>query len=90
MPSCETHDDVNLDIPQVLVVRYGQELGMTYDPHRPNDAESVVTIGCIAGGNFRLVLFLMSHVARIRTINKLDTITPDAIEAAREVLVVGA
>jgi len=26
---------------------------------------------------------------RIMTINNLDTITPDAIEAAREVLVVG-
>lgn len=32
----------------------------------------------------------MSQVARIMKINMLDTITPDAIEAAREVLVVGA
>ena len=68
----------------------GLELGLTYEPRRPADAESVVSIVRITGGNFRLVERLMSQVARIMTINNLDTITPDAIEAAREVLVVGA
>ncbi len=67
----------------------GLELGLTYEPRRPADAESVVSIVRITGGNFRLVERLMSQVARIMTINNLDTITPDAIEAAREVLVVG-
>src|SRR6195952_178640 len=77
------------DIPQVLA-QYWQELGLTYDPHRHADTESVVAIVRITGGNFRLVERLMSQVARIMAINNLDTITPDAIEAAREVLVVGA
>jgi len=77
------------DIPQVLS-QYWQQLGKTYDPQRPTDAESIVTIIRITGGNFRLVERLMNQVARIMTINNLDTITPDAIEAAREVLVVGA
>jgi DNA transposition AAA+ family ATPase len=77
------------DIPQVLA-RYWQELGLLDDPHRPVDAESVVTIVRITGGNFRLIERLMSQVARIMKINHLDAITPDAIEAAREVLVVGA
>jgi DNA transposition AAA+ family ATPase len=77
------------DVPQVLA-RYWEELGFSYDSHRPSDAESVVTIVRITGGNFRLIERLMSQVARIMKINKLDTITPDAIEAAREVLVVGA
>jgi len=77
------------DIPHVLS-QYWQQLGLTYDPHHPADAESVVTIVRITGGNFRLVERLMNQVARIMTINNLDTITPDAIEAAREVLVVGA
>ena len=70
--------------------RYWQELGITYEPHRPSDAESVVTIVRITGGNFRLVERLMNEVARIMTINNLDTITPDPVEAARDVLVVGA
>ncbi|MET3808150.1 hypothetical protein ABIB25_005179 [Nakamurella sp. UYEF19] len=50
----------------------------------------MVTIVRITGGNFRLIERLMSQVARIMTINHLDSITPDGIEAAREVLVVGA
>ena len=57
---------------------------MTLDPRHPIDAESIVTIVRITGGNFRLVERLMTQVARILTINNLDTITPDAIEAARE------
>ena len=50
----------------------------------------MVTIVRITGGNFRLIERLVSQVARITTIIHLDTITPDAIEAAREVLVAGA
>ncbi len=70
--------------------RYWQELGITYEPHRPSDTESVVTIVRITGGNFRLVERLMNEVARIMTIDNLDTIAPDPVEAARDVLVVGA
>ena len=77
------------DIPRVLA-EYWQRLGMTLDPRDPIDAESIVTIVRITGGNFRLVERLMTQVARILTINNLDTITPDAIEAARETLVVGS
>ena len=77
------------DIPQVLA-QYWQQLGLSFDPHRPADAESVVTIVRITGGNFRLIERLMSQVARVMTINNLDTITPDVVEAAREALVVGA
>ena len=77
------------DIPHVLS-QYWQQLGLTYDPHHPADGESVVTNAGITAGNFRLIERLMNQVARIMTINNLDTITPDAIEAAREVLVVGA
>ena len=76
------------DIPTVLA-QYWHQLGLTYDPRQPTDADSVVTIVRITGGNFRLVERLMNQVARIMSINHLDTITPEAIEAARETLVVG-
>ena len=49
------------DIPPVLA-QYWQDLGMTYAPHRSSDAESVVTIVRITGGNFRLVNRLGSPV----------------------------
>jgi len=56
------------DIPQVLS-QYWQQVGKTYDPHRPADAASVVTIAGITAGNFRLVEGLMNQVARIMTMN---------------------
>ena len=61
-------------------------------PHPPaieTDAESVLTIVRITGGNFRLIERLMTQVLRVMDINQLDTITPDVVEAARETLVVG-
>ncbi len=76
--------------PHVVLAEYWRQLGMTYDPHRRSDAESLITIVRITGGNFRLVERLMNQVARILTINNLDAITPEAVEAARETLVVGA
>ena len=68
-----------------MLAQYWPEVGLTYEPHRPADAESLVVIVRITGGNFRLVERLMSQVTRITTINKLDRITPDALAAAREV-----
>ncbi len=49
------------DIPQVLT-QYWHQIGLTYDPHLHSDAESVVAIAGITGGNFRLVERLMNQV----------------------------
>jgi hypothetical protein len=43
-----------------VLVRYWQELGFSYNCHRPSDAESVVGIVRITGGDFRLIERLMS------------------------------
>jgi len=68
---------------------YWQYIGHTLDPAKETDAESVLTVVRITGGNFRLIQRLMTQVLRVMDINQLDTITPDVVEAARETLVVG-
>ena len=53
-----------------------QELGFSYDSRRPADAQSVVTIVRITGGNLRLTERFMSQVARTIKVANLDAITP--------------
>jgi len=44
----------------------------------------------VTGGNFRLLRRLLSQVGRILEINGLGVVSLEAVEVAREVLVVGA
>ena len=67
----------------------GTSSGLLLDPGDANDVETVSAIIRITGGNFRLIERLMSQVARVMEINQLDTLDPDVIHAARQMLVVG-
>ena len=77
------------DLPLVLA-NYLHQLGLLLDPGDANDVETVSAIIRFTGGNFRLIERLMTQVARVIEINQLDTLDPDVIHAARQMLVVGA
>ena len=76
------------DVPTVLA-HYWEELGRTYNTADPADTESANAITTITGGNFRLIERLMTQIARVMAINQLDTIGPEVVHAARQMLVVG-
>lgn len=76
------------DVPVVLA-HYWQQLGRTYDPADPRDAQSANAITTITGENFRLIEPLMTQIARVMAINQLETIAPEVVQAARQMLVVG-
>ena len=54
------------------------------------DEEAVAAIIRISGGNFRLLHRLLTQVARLMEINVLKSVTREAVEAARESLVIGS
>ncbi len=55
-----------------------------------SDVEGIAALVRVTGGNFRLLDRLLSQVGRILELNGLSAVTREAVEAAREVLVIGA
>lgn len=62
-------------------------------PQNPEDnlgySTAVATIARITGGNFRLVDRLLTQVRRVQTLNQINALTPEVVDAARETLLIG-
>ncbi|CAM4413667.1 AAA family ATPase [Paenibacillus alkaliterrae] len=66
-----------------------EELGPLIKLEDFSDYEAITSIIKITGGNFRLIQRLFTQIERILEINKLQTITTEVVEAARDSLVIG-
>jgi DNA transposition AAA+ family ATPase len=74
---------------RLILTHKWAQLGLALDPEDVTDAEAIGAILRITSGNFRLIQRLFSQIERIVEINGLRTITPDAVDAARQSLVIG-
>ena len=81
---------LSADAMRLVLAHKWQQLGLTLVPDDVNDAEAMAAIIRITGGNLRLVQRLFSQIERILPINRLQAVTTEVVEAARQSLVIGS
>ena len=64
--------------------------GLTEQPGSAAEEEATTAIIRITQGNFRLLHRLLAQIERIADINALRVVTKEAVEIARQQLVIGA
>ena len=64
-----------------------KSIGLCFEKEKCKEA--VISIVKATNGNFRLINRLFSQIKRILSINKLDKISKDVVEAACDCLVIG-
>jgi hypothetical protein len=73
---------------QFILEQKWQQLGYTLHIDDFTDMEAVAAIVRITDGNFRLLHRLFAQIERIIQINKLQTVSKEVVETAREGLVI--
>src|SRR5699024_6686620 len=66
-----------------------EELRLSVQMEDIANYEAVTSIINIISGNIRLIKRIITQIERILEINKLETITTEVVEAARDSLVIG-
>jgi DNA transposition AAA+ family ATPase len=74
---------------QLVVDYYLSKHGIPCEPDKDTYSEALAMVIRITNGNFRLVDRLFRQIKRIMEINNLQSIGKDAVEAARDCLVIG-
>jgi DNA transposition AAA+ family ATPase len=75
---------------RTILAQKWQQLGIDFHADDPATAATLAAMMRITGGNLRLVQRLCHQIERLLTLNALDRITMQVVEAARENLVIGA
>lgn len=83
------YDKLSKDETHHILEYKWEELGLSIKLEDFSDYEAITSIIKITGGNFRLIQRLFTQIERILEINKLEKITTEVVEAARDSLVIG-
>jgi DNA transposition AAA+ family ATPase len=58
-------------------------------PNEPLAPEVIAKLIRMTGGNFRLLTRILTQIERVLDVNRMHTVSPEVVEAARDSLVIG-
>ena len=74
---------------RLLLATHAGDFGISFDPAQLDAIEAQAAVIRITRGNFRLMERLFAQMRRIMTLNRVEEVTADIVQAARDCLVIG-
>lgn len=74
---------------RLLLSTHAADFGICFDPAQLDAIEAQAAVIRITRGNFRLMERLFAQMRRIMTLNRVEEVTADIVQAARDCLVIG-
>ncbi|GLS35102.1 ATP-binding protein [Mesorhizobium tianshanense] len=74
---------------RLLLASHAGDFGISFDPTQIDAVEAQAAVIRITRGNFRLMERLFAQMRRIMTLNRVEDVNPDIVQAARDCLVIG-
>jgi DNA transposition AAA+ family ATPase len=74
---------------RLLLAKHAGDFGIAFDPTHLDAIEAQAAIIRITRGNFRLVERLFAQIKRIMALNRVEQISADIVQAARDCMVIG-
>ncbi len=74
---------------RLLLATHAGDFGIIFDPTQLDAIEAQAAVIRITRGNFRLMERLFAQMRRIMTLNRVDAVSANIVQAARDCLVIG-
>ena len=75
---------------RLLLATHAADFGISFDPTQLDAIEAQAAVIRITRGNFRLMERLFAQMRRIMTLNHVEEVNADIVQAARDCLVIGS
>lgn len=75
---------------RLLLATHAADFGISFDPTQLEAIEAQAAVIRITRGNFRLMERLFAQMRRIMTLNRVEEVNADIVQAARDCLVIGS